>query len=47
MGLIMLPSLARIQLRFPLTVLISPLWLMLRIGCARSHDGNVLVENRE
>ena len=31
----------------PRSVLISPLWLMNRIGWARSHEGNVLVENRE
>ncbi len=31
----------------PRSVLISPLWLMNRIGCERSHEGNVLVLNRE
>ncbi|MNC96575.1 hypothetical protein D3C83_139870 [compost metagenome] len=31
----------------PPTVLISPLCAMNRLGCARSHDGKVLVENRE
>ena len=40
-------SRARIQLRLPLTVLISPLWAMNRYGCASGHDGNVLVEKRE
>ncbi|MNU04641.1 hypothetical protein D3C72_2491380 [compost metagenome] len=38
---------ARIQLRLPLTVLISPLWAMVRKGCAKGHEGNVLVEKRE
>src|SRR4029453_9976440 len=38
---------ARIQLRLPLTVLISPLWAMVRNGCARGHDGKVFVEKRE
>ena len=38
---------ARIQLRLPLTVLISPLWAMVRNGWASGQDGNVLVENRE
>ena len=40
-------SRARIQFRFPCTVLISPLCAMYRYGCARSQDGNVFVENRE
>jgi hypothetical protein len=40
-------SRARIQLTFPRSVLISPLWLMKRYGCARDQDGNVFVENRE
>jgi len=40
-------SRARIQLRLPLTVLISPLWASSRYGCANSQAGNVLVENRE
>ena len=35
---------ARIQLRLPLTVLISPLWASMRSGCASGHDGKVLVE---
>ena len=35
-----------IQLRFPCTVLISPLWAMYRYGCASGHDGNVFVEKR-
>lgn len=43
----MLPSLDRAHALLPRTVLISPLWAAQRIGCARSHDGNVLVENRE
>ena len=40
------PSRARIQFLFPLSVLISPLWPRRRIGWARRHAGNVLVENR-
>ncbi len=40
-------SRARIQLRLPLTVLISPLCAMKRYGCASGHDGKVFVENRE
>ncbi len=40
-------SRARIQLRFPLIVLISPLCAMYLYGCARGQDGNVLVENLE
>ncbi len=39
-------SRARIQLRLPWTVLISPLWAMKRYGWASGHDGNVFVENR-
>ena len=35
---------ARIQLRLPLMVLISPLCAIMRSGCASGHDGNVLVE---
>ncbi|MDF2554570.1 MAG: hypothetical protein K0R60_465 [Microbacterium sp.] len=35
---------ARIQLRLPLTVLISPLCASIRSGCASGHDGNVFVE---
>ena len=38
---------ARIQLRFPPTVLISPLWASIRSGCASGHDGKVFVEYRE
>src|SRR5213595_598346 len=38
---------ARIQLRLPLTVLISPLCAMVRNGWARGQDGNVFVEKRE
>ena len=40
-------SRARIQLRLPLAVLISPLWAIIRNGWASSQAGNVLVENRE
>jgi hypothetical protein len=40
-------SRARIQLRFPRMVLISPLCATYRYGCASGQDGNVLVENRE
>ncbi len=40
-------SRARIQLRLPITVLISPLWAMNRNGCASGQLGKVLVENRE
>ena len=39
-------SRARIQLRLPLIVLISPLCAMSRNGWASGQDGNVLVENR-
>ena len=39
-------SRARIQLRLPWTVLISPLWAMKRYGWASGHDGKVFVENR-
>jgi hypothetical protein len=35
---------ARIQLRLPLTVLISPLCAACRSGCASGQDGKVLVE---
>ena len=38
---------ARIQLRLPLTVLISPLCAMVRNGWASGQDGKVLVEKRE
>src|SRR5690625_2269773 len=41
------PSRAAIQLRFPRTVLISPLWATSRKGWASGHDGKVLVEKRE
>ena len=37
---------ATIQFTLPRSVLISPLWAMKRYGCARSQDGNVLVEKR-
>ena len=40
-------SRARIQLRLPRMVLISPLWAMYRNGWASGQDGKVLVENRE
>jgi hypothetical protein len=40
-------SRARIQLRLPITVLISPLWAMSRYGWASGQLGNVFVENRE
>ncbi len=40
-------SRATIQLRLPLTVLISPLCATKRYGWASGHDGNVFVENRE
>ena len=40
-------SRARIQLRLPITVLISPLCAMNRYGWASGHDGKVLVEKRE
>ena len=40
-------SRARIQLRLPRTVLISPLCATYRYGWASGHDGNVLVENLE
>ncbi len=40
-------SRARIQLMFPRSVLISPLWQMIRYGWASSQLGNVLVEKRE
>ena len=40
-------SRARIQLMLPRTVLISPLWAIIRYGWASSQLGNVLVENRE
>ncbi len=39
-------SRARMRLRLPRTVLISPLCATNRNGCASGHDGNVLVENR-
>ena len=40
-------SRARIQLRLPITVLISPLWAMNRNGWASGQAGKVLVEKRE
>ncbi len=41
------PSRARIQLMLPRNVLISPLWARKWKGWASSHEGKVLVENRE
>ncbi len=35
---------ARIQLRLPWMVLISPLCAIMRNGCASGHDGKVFVE---
>ena len=40
-------SRARIQLTLPRSVLISPLWAIIRYGCASSQLGKVLVEKRE
>ena len=40
-------SRARIQLRLPITVLISPLCAMNRNGCDNGQLGNVFVEKRE
>ena len=40
-------SRARIQLMLPRSVLISPLWQMIRYGWASSQLGKVLVEKRE
>ena len=40
-------SRARIQLRLPRIVLISPLCAMYRYGWASGQDGKVFVENRE
>ncbi len=40
-------SRAVIQLMFPRSVLISPLWITMRYGWANRHDPSVLVENRE
>ena len=40
-------SRARIQLTLPRTVLISPLWAIIRSGCASSQLGAVFVEKRE
>ena len=40
-------SRACIQLTFPWSVLISPLWADMRCGWARPQLGNVLVEKRE
>ncbi|CFW31542.1 Uncharacterised protein [Bordetella pertussis] len=41
-----MPSRARSQLKLPLTVLISPLWAIMRYGWASGQAGNVLVEKR-
>ena len=46
-SLSMTPWRAFIQLMLPRRVLISPLWLMKRFGCARSQLGKVFVEKRE
>ena len=43
-GEYMFGSRARIQLTLPRRVLISPLWMIRRLGCARSQLGVVLVE---
>ena len=43
----MSPSRAAIQLRLPRTVLISPLWAIIRKGWASGQEGKVLVEKRE
>ena len=40
-------SRASIRSALPRMVLISPLWRIRRLGCARSQLGVVLVENRE
>ncbi len=40
-------SRARIQLTLPRSVLISPLWAIIRYGCASAQLGNVFVEKRE
>ncbi|MBS1216012.1 MAG: hypothetical protein H6R20_986 [Proteobacteria bacterium] len=45
-GLEIAPWRARSQFTLPRSVLISPLWAIMRNGCARSHVGNVLVEKR-
>ena len=37
----------RIMFLLPRSVLISPLWHSTRKGCARAHEGKVLVEKRE
>ena len=37
----------RIWFLLPRSVLISPLWQSTRKGCARDHEGKVLVEKRE
>ncbi len=42
----MLSSRASMRLALPRMVLISPLWQMIRLGCARCQEGVVLVENR-
>ena len=39
-------SRAASHVRLPNSVLISPLWATQRIGWARGHEGNVLVEKR-
>ena len=46
-GEYMVSSRASIRSMLPRMVLISPLWRMIRLGCARSQLGVVLVEKRE
>src|SRR5437868_2363773 len=46
-SLLSIDSRASIHARLPDSVLISPLCEIKRNGCARSHEGNVLVEKRE
>ena len=41
------PCRERMAFTLPRSVLISPLWLMNRKGCARSQLGKVFVEKRE
>ena len=43
----MVSSRASTRSALPRMVLISPLWRINRLGCARSQLGVVLVENRE
>ncbi len=46
-GVDMVSSRASMRSILPRMVLISPLCKMMRLGCARSQDGFVLVEKRE